>query len=158
MFCSYDVDITVLLDTHNELHMRFSSLQSLLSAKRPRPRWRTQLVDHQQLRWFRTTLLGKMPGWSPPIRPVGLWRPVYIEERSLLTIERVHLQTTLEDTEGHISVRLQARNLGEEFPAQATLVVGEMTFPLHMQQRASAEFVLEAEVAFPDVEQWWPHT
>src|SRR5262249_1333009 len=52
MFCTYDVDITGLLATHNELYIRFSSLQSLLAVKRPRPRWRTQLVDHQQLRWF----------------------------------------------------------------------------------------------------------
>jgi beta-mannosidase len=158
MFCSYDVDITTFLARRNELYIRFSSLQSLLSAKRPRPRWRTQLVDHQQLRWFRTTLLGKMPGWSPPIRPVGPWRAVYIEVRTLLAIEQIHLRTTLEDGTGHISVRLRARHLSEEFPTQATLVVGEMTFPLHIQPQASADFVLQAEVAIPDVAQWWPHT
>ena len=158
MFCSYDVDITALLATRNDLYIRFSSLQSLLSAKRPRPRWRTQLIDHQQLRWFRTTLLGKMPGWSPPIRPVGLWRPVYIEERTLLAIEQVYLRTTLEDADGHISVRLQAQNLTEYVPTQAALVVGDATFPLHIQQQPSASFVMNGEASLPDVQQWWPHT
>ena len=159
MFRSYDIDVTALLSTRNELYIRFSSLQSLLSAKRPRPRWRTQLVDHQQLRWFRTTLLGKIPAWSPPIRLVGLWRPVYIEERTLLAIEQVHLRTKLEDADGHISVRLQARNLAEQFPAQAALIVGDEIFPLHMQQQeAAASFILNAEISLPDVQQWWPHT
>ena len=43
-------------------------------ARRPRPRWRAPMVEHQQLRWFRTTLLGRTPGWSPPAAPVGPWR------------------------------------------------------------------------------------
>jgi beta-mannosidase len=159
MFCSYDIDITDLLATHNDLYIRFSSLQSLLSAKHPRPRWRTQLVDHQQLRWFRTTLLGKIPAWSPPIRPVGLWRPVYVEERTLLAIEQVYLRTTLENADGHVSVRLQAQNLTEQFPTQAALVVRNETFPLHIQQQeTSASFILHAEISLPDVQQWWPHT
>jgi beta-mannosidase len=158
MFCSYDVDITALLATHNELYIRFSSLQSQLSAKRPRPRWRTQLVDHQQLRWFRTTLLGKMPGWSPPIRPVGLWQPVCIEERTLLSIEQLHLQTTLADRDGHISLRLQARSLVQNFPKEAVLIVGDVTFPLHVQRQASSGFILDGEISLPTVQQWWPHT
>ena len=40
------------------------------ATKRPRPRWRAPMVEHQQLRWFRTTLLGRTPGWSPPC-PAG---------------------------------------------------------------------------------------
>jgi beta-mannosidase len=116
------------------------------------------LVDHQQLRWFRTTLLGKMPGWSPPMRPVGPWRSVAIEERTVLALEHMHLQTSLVDGTGHISVRLQARCLAELFPEKATLIVGDMNFPLHMQLQGVGSFALAGEASLPEVRQWWPHT
>jgi beta-mannosidase len=158
MFCSYDVDVTSFLTTHNTLVIRFWSLQSLLAMKRPRPRWRTQLVDHQQLRWFRTTLLGKMPGWSPPIRPVGPWRSISLEEHALLTIEQMDLRTTLTDGNGLISIHLLARNLAEQLPGQADLKVGNATFPLHIQAEASTSFILNGETILSNVRQWWPHT
>ena len=41
------------------------ALGPLLAERRPRPRWKTRLVEQQQLRWFRTTLLGRIPGWTP---------------------------------------------------------------------------------------------
>ena len=37
------------------------------------------LVAHQALRWHRTSLLGRMPAWCPPVAPVGPWRPILIE-------------------------------------------------------------------------------
>jgi len=43
----------------NELVICFRALDRALEAKRPRPKWRTPMVESQQLRWFRTTLLGR---------------------------------------------------------------------------------------------------
>ena len=63
----------------NELLLRFHALGPLLAARRPRPKWRTGLVAHQQLRWHRTALLGRMPAWCPPVAPVGPWRPILLE-------------------------------------------------------------------------------
>ena len=59
------------------------------AAKRPRPRWRAPMIEHQQLRWFRTTLLGRTPGWSPPAAAVGPWRDVRLERRRGVAIEDV---------------------------------------------------------------------
>ena len=42
----------------------------------PRPRWKTGGATHQNLRWLRTTLLGRQPGWAVTPAPVGPWRPV----------------------------------------------------------------------------------
>ena len=75
MFREVEVDVTTRLQGTNDLCIRFRSLHADLMQRRSRPRWRTSMVEQQQLRWFRTTLLGRMPGWCPPVRPVGPWRP-----------------------------------------------------------------------------------
>ena len=70
MFTTHRIDVTSLLRDSNELTICFRSLGKALEPRRARPRWKTMLVNHQNLRWFRTTLLGRMPGWSPLIAPV----------------------------------------------------------------------------------------
>src|SRR6185503_20017662 len=81
MFVAHELDVSADLRDSNTLVVRFRSLAAALAARRPRPRWRTKLVEHQQLRWVRTTLLGRMPGWSPPVKAVGPWRPIALESR-----------------------------------------------------------------------------
>src|SRR5207248_835028 len=79
MFRKYRIDVTPDLQTHNELVIGFRSLAKFLKQPRPRPRWKTNLVSHQQLRWCRTSLLGRIPGWTPPVPAVGPWRAVRLE-------------------------------------------------------------------------------
>src|SRR3954447_15389552 len=45
---------------------------------RPRQRWRTMLVEDARLRWVRTQLLGRAPGFSPGPPVVGPYRPVVL--------------------------------------------------------------------------------
>src|SRR5262249_51774981 len=68
MFIAHAVDVTERLAPANALAIRFASLPAAWSreTRRPRPRWRTRLVDRQELRWVRTSLLGRIPAWSPP--------------------------------------------------------------------------------------------
>ena len=54
-----------LLRAQNVLHLRFVALGPLLAERRPRPRWKTRLVAEQQLRWWRTTFLGRIPALDP---------------------------------------------------------------------------------------------
>jgi hypothetical protein len=93
MFVAQTVRVERWLSTDNELILRFHALTPLLASKRPRPRWRTKLVSHQALRWHRTSLLGRMPAWCPPVAPVGPWRPIEIEA-SPLHIEYTDLRRT----------------------------------------------------------------
>lgn len=83
----YHAHVVELPAGARELTIRFDPLADALAQKRPRPRWKTRLTSHQQLRWLRTTLVGRMPGWSPPVAPVGPWRGVYVT-RSLIVIPR----------------------------------------------------------------------
>ena len=88
MFVGQRIDVTGHLVDVNQLAIVFRSLDRELKERRVRPRWKTALVEAQNLRWFRTTLLGRMPGWTPPIECVGPWQPVVLECCERLAVER----------------------------------------------------------------------
>ncbi len=108
MFHEHSVDVSGLLRATNELRIRFASLAALLAVKRPRPRFHTALVDDQQLRWFRTALVGRIPGWAPRAEAVGPWRPVVLHEREPLTLDRADLRASVEGADGVVRVELRA--------------------------------------------------
>ena len=61
----------------NELAVRCRALGPLLAeTRRPRARWRTRLVAERNLRFFRTMLLGRAPGFAPGPAVTGPWRAV----------------------------------------------------------------------------------
>lgn len=59
MFLEQHIDMSGL-PRSGRLSIHFKALNQELALKRPRPRWRTRLVEKQQLRWIRTTLLGRI--------------------------------------------------------------------------------------------------
>jgi beta-mannosidase len=79
---------------------RLTELLDELPTK-PRQRWRTMLVEDARLRWVRTQLLGRAPGFSPGPPVVGPYRPV-----TLVTGPRVgsRLKAWLEGTTGVVEV------------------------------------------------------
>ena len=77
MFSASIVPVPALLD-ENELCIRFAALTPVLAQKYPRPRWKVKGVVSQNLRWIRTTLLGRQSGWAVVPAPVGPWRPLRI--------------------------------------------------------------------------------
>ena len=103
MFRRHRVDVTRHLRDQNELVIAFRSLAADLARRRPRPRWKTQLVRDQGLRWARTTLLGRIPAWTPAIAPVGPWRGVAIESADRVTVSDVRLRAWAEGSTGRIS-------------------------------------------------------
>ena len=132
-----------------ELVIRCRSLTAELATKRPRPRWKVPMLEQQQLRWFRTTLLGRTPGWSPPWPAVGPWRPIWLERR-VHDVGRVSIDASLDGTTGLVSIDavLEAD--------RATLVVtrdGQ-----RFEGKLSSEGVWTGEVRVPDATLWWPHT
>ncbi len=78
MFVSRSVELDAVAQGV-ELVIRCAALTPLLGIRRPRPRWKTQMANHQSLRWFRTSYLGRQPGWAVTPAPVGPWRPVRLE-------------------------------------------------------------------------------
>src|SRR5215467_455023 len=76
MFARHEVDVSAIVRDRNELLIACRRLSAALREQRgrqPAARWRTRVVAEQQLRWFRTTLLGRAPGFSAEPEPVGLW-------------------------------------------------------------------------------------
>jgi beta-mannosidase len=141
-----------------ELVIRCRALDTLLAAKRPRPRWRAPMIENQQLRWFRTTLLGRTPGWSPPAAAVGPWRPVRVERRRGLVAEELRLEVGVRDggRRGRVDLACRLRALGAR-PAKVELVIergGEVhRAPLTGEgERWSGSVEVDAPAL------WWPHT
>ncbi len=89
------------------------ALRSIPRVKRPRPRWKTNLVSDQDLRWTRTSLMGRIPAWCPPFPPVGPWRAIREESgpRLLAVRTRVDDGFSVEvelDGGGEVALRLGA--------------------------------------------------
>jgi beta-mannosidase len=132
MFQRHSVDVAALLKPENELVICCRSLSAALAQKRPRPRWKTRLVRQQQLRWFRTSLLGRIPGWTPPTPIVGPWRDITLE-----TPRDIGLHAYLDGTTGVVDVTA---------PDDCTLTIG------------GQELRGAGQLRIANAELWWPHT
>lgn len=153
MFRSHE---RVLDETGGELVIRCRALDALLGAKRPRPRWRAPMIENQQLRWFRTTLLGRTPGWSPPVAPVGPWRGARIERRRGFAIDDVALHVRVDGTRGLVDVSCVVRALGAA-PSSVEIVVARGGRE-HRGTLAASGGRFAGQIVIADVARWWPHT
>ncbi|MEA2700984.1 MAG: beta-mannosidase, partial [Myxococcales bacterium] len=170
MFVASAVDVTDSLTAQNELYIRCAALDPLLAQRRPRPRWRAPMVEHQQLRWFRTTLLGRTPGWSPATPPVGPWRPVRLERRRLFQVADLGLRAEVSgETTGIVTVELTMRSIGRNVIAGARMAVTgpdgnhhevALTLREWTGEGAAPEITMIASgsVHVAHAALWWPHT
>ena len=159
MWLSHEVDATALLKKDNTLMIRFASLQKALEAKRPRPRWRTRMVEQQQLRWWRTSWLGRMPGWTPAAPAIGPWRGVFLETRAneVGDLYLAYAECDRHDRSGgrrrgDICWRGPSRRFRARRCAAARM---KHECPI---EPSAARTTLAATALVPNVERWWPHT
>jgi beta-mannosidase len=157
MFIAHEVDVSGVLRERNTLVIRFRSLTAALTTRRPRPRWRTKLVEHQQLRWMRTTLLGRMPGWSPPVRAVGPWRVVTLESRDFIAVENGDVRPVWDEQGAAVETSLTIRELGGARVQAATLLVGDERCQLRVVS-AEGQVELSGSMRLLGAKPWWPHT
>lgn len=142
----------------NELLIQCRSLQAELARRRPRPRWRAPMVAHQQLRWLRTTLLGRTPGWSPPAAVVGPWRDVWIGHTTVGDSADCKLAATVDGSTGqlHCEVMFHADDAAQ---IEAVAVELERDGTRHTKPLVrSGQGKYTAELELPSVALWWPHT
>jgi beta-mannosidase len=141
MFLAHEVAVD--LNGDNELLIAFRSLDRALEQRKGRARWRTKLVENNALRMVRTTLLGHMTGWTPPVHAVGPWRSITLLDRNL----DVDLRATLDGDDGVLDVSLR-------LDGDATVMVGDHSAPLSR----TADGRAVGSLRVPKVEKWWPHT
>jgi beta-mannosidase len=163
MFAAHEVDVSHLATESNELVLCCRALEPELRVqRRPRARWRTALVDGN-LRFFRTMLLGRAPGFAPGPAVVGPWRPVSILRSRAVVVSNLGLRTRVEgDCKGVLAVHLTARRLGSAPPPdEITVTIGsarrseEFLIPLTFE---GGQLIANAELRLGSVQKWWPHT
>jgi hypothetical protein len=157
MFRRYRVEVTGALAAKNDLVIRFASLDAALTQRRPRPRWKTALVRQQNLRWFRTTFLGRMPGWAPAVPTVGPWRAVTLEREAPFDVRSVQLLPRAEGARGNCecmrpSHRTRAMRSRRRAFASAPPRARSMYVP------GAMACTWKARRSIADVPLWWPHT
>lgn len=109
----------------------------LAEPRRPRARWRQKVAYDGNLRWFRTSLLGRAPGFAPGPPVVGLWRPAwFVADEPVLT-----LRPRLEGDDGVLRARADRD--------------GVLRLGTHALDLRANEW---GELRLPAVERWWPHT
>ncbi|HEY3942571.1 MAG TPA: hypothetical protein VGL60_08800, partial [Acidimicrobiales bacterium] len=157
MFTPTSLELPELGPT-NELSIGCRALGPVLAARRPRPRWRTRLVDRQTIRHVRTTLFGRIPSWAGRAAPVGPWRPVTLRAAAGRPAARLRrLSSSLEGSTGVVAVELAL----EAQPVQGrawVIVEGSRAElqPAGLDEQGHP--IVRATVAVPDVRPWWPHT
>src|SRR6202035_4263367 len=125
---------------------------------------RTRLVDGN-LRFFRTMLLGRAPGFAQQPAAVGPWRPVELVRRRILTVEELSLRASLDGDGPQAAGRLQARALLRPLAgARIDSAELELVGPSGSQSVAlavaddAAGTTLAGTLDVPGVARWWPHT
>ncbi len=164
MFATHALDVTERLRTSNELAICCRALGPQLKVRRrPRARWRTPLVAEGNLRFFRTMLLGRLPGIAPGPAAVGPWRAVRLERRMSIDLQELTLRTRMDGNDGVLSVLLRLRPLdGQEVDSvelELSGPSGEHRTGLTMNADADAKtLTAKGELSVRDVARWWPHT
>jgi beta-mannosidase len=143
MFAAHRVDVGNRLDADNELVIVCRALAPLLAQRRrPRARWRTRVINAGNLRWYRTMMFGRSPGFAPGPAPVGPWRPVSLAAPDPLASLRVRARVVGSD--GIVTVTAPQTT----DPGRYEVRLGAVSAPLHA----------DAELRIPDAARWWPHT
>ncbi len=161
MFAAHALDVAARLQEKNELAIRCRALAPLLRERhKPRARWRTRLVEGN-LRFFRTMLLGRAPGFAPDPAAVGPWREVRLERRRVLAIDELALRPSLVGADGRLRVRARMRALDGTALASAEIELsgptGVSRAPLTLTGRDDG-IEAHGELMVPSVALWWPHT
>ncbi|MEO8298457.1 MAG: glycoside hydrolase family 2 protein [Burkholderiales bacterium] len=158
MFIRHEIEVGALLQPGaNELLIRCHSLAAALAVRRPRPRWRAPMVEHAQLRWFRTTLLGRTPGWSPPVAPVGPWRDVWLQPRPVVDLRDLALRADLDGTTGQLALDAVLAMAPGRHCRSAVLVCAREGRQHRTTLQVNAGR-LHGTLRIADVAPWWPHT
>ncbi len=151
MFVAHRLEVEAR-STRQTLAVRCAALGPQLAVRRPRPRWRSLLQRSQQLRWFRTSTLGRNGGWTRWAAPVGPWRRVTLTPLDAPTARVEAILPSVSGDVGRVDIELTVIGAGADGDP-GTVRVGEHVATLRREgDRATAS------VEVREVVRWWPHT
>jgi beta-mannosidase len=162
MFLPAAREVSGLIGERTELAICARALgPRLREPRRPRQRWRTRLVGESNLRFYRTMLLGRAPGFAPGPPIVGPWRGVRLQRRRALAVDAVRLRARIDGADGVLDVSCQLRTLGDRACAavQARLSGhgSDVRVPLTLAAQVGG-LLATGTLRVPEVVRWWPHT
>lgn len=161
MYLQHQIPVHQHLTTkNNTLIIVFRSLDHYLAPRRPRPRWRVPMLVQQQLRWVRTTLLGRMPGWSS-IETVGAWRGIWIERQQPVTLQSLRLRPSVDGLNGKLTIYCELESLSSIQHPTLILTRNQQEYRIilnHLPTIESQAQQFTAELHIDSVALWWPHT
>ncbi|MDB5650760.1 MAG: glycoside hydrolase family 2 protein [Hyphomicrobiales bacterium] len=142
------VPLEAMLDLrgHHDLHICFRALGPLLEAKGPRAKWRPRMVSPQTLRLWRTTFLGRMPGWCPPVHAVGPFRAIELHPADE-PFRLISCRTNYADDCGQLSVIVESQGREVRLACDGREIA--------LQQDSDR---YTGTLDLPGIAPWWPHT
>jgi len=158
MFRGYECIIPNQLNKDDKLFLVFRSVSNELNKKRPRPRWKTKLVENQQMRWIRSTVLGHVSSWTPPIKAIGPWKAISIEVPRNFEIIQTQLTSTVESEQAKVNLSINLKiNDPVQKPTSASLEINGHSYPITLGLNQDT-IQLSASISIPEIDFWWPHT
>ncbi len=152
MFRPRQIEVNVIGSA--DMYICFRSLLGWLQQQKGRAKWRTRIATPPALRFARTTLLGRMPGWCPPVHPVGPWRPVLRKRRSgPFSVSAVDARASIENGHGRLALRCLVDG---DVPGNLEAVASVGAHAGRIGRISANEF--SGEVIVPRIASWWPHT
>jgi beta-mannosidase len=156
MFERHVVDVReALVSGANTVQVRVRPLSDVLDEmpRKPRARWRTMLVEEPRLRWVRTSILGRAPGFAPGPPVVGPFRPVQL----VLTDVYVHslaLRPSVVEGVGILEVEVVVHG-SDVLSFELTGPDGTSTI---VDVPIDDDGAGRTRIEVADVALWWPHT
>jgi len=148
MFLPLDLPVNLL--EKSELYLLFRPLTADTVPKPSRrQRWRPHLIADAHMRQTRATLLGHMPGWCPPIQPVGPCRPVTLIAPGPVSAGQARLATSVQDGTGTVEITIEISG----FDGPLTVRCAGGSAPLHR----APDGHYSGRLHIPDVPLWWPN-
>lgn len=160
MYLAHEVVVGDRARPGGRLVIRCRALGPELAApRRPRARWRTRIVRDNGLRWFRTSILGRAPGFAPGPPVVGPWQPIWLEIRRRIVIEQLRVRTYLHGDTGVLRVFASIRTLEPVEVSRVRVVVDGPSGRHEADLELAGDGTLaHGELRLEDVARWWPHT
>lgn len=162
MFCAHSLDISRYCDNSKQeyaLCIRFIGLTPFLNQKHPRAKWRTPFVHHRNLRFVRTSLLGRTPGLLPLIPVVGPWKPVFIEFVRAPKLLLTSINVELVGAKGIIDVALRVQGASQSAEGDSLrLSCASSSTELVFVDSEDGILTATGHLEIDNPELWWPHT